>query len=89
MSIADGSFDGHFRRRFRGKGKTKKDGGQGFIIPTENEQLRFAETVKKYPNDVFEVESLSKENVRYVQFYFLNENFSKINIVVSYFNPYI
>ena len=66
LSIADGSFDGHFRRRFKGKGKTKKDGGQGFIIPTEDEQLRFAETVKKFPNDIFEVESLSKENVRYV-----------------------
>ena len=65
LSIADGSFDGHYRRRFSGKGKTKKDGGQGFVLPTEDEQLRFTETVKKFPNDVFEVESLSKENVRY------------------------
>ncbi len=48
------------------KGKTKKDSGQGFVIPTEDEPLRFAETVKKFPNDIFEVESLSKENVRYV-----------------------
>ena len=39
--------------------------GQGFIIPTEDERLRFAETVKKFPNDIFEVESLSEENVRY------------------------
>ena len=37
LSIADGSFDGHFRRRFRGKSKTKKDGGQGFVTPTEDE----------------------------------------------------
>ncbi len=66
LSIAEGSFDGHFRRQFKGKGKTKKDGGQGFIISTEDEHLRFAETVKKFPNDIFEVESLSKENVRYV-----------------------
>ena len=66
LSIADGSFDGHFGRRFRGKGKTRKDGSQGFVIPTEDERLRFAETVKIYPNDIFEVESLSKENIRYV-----------------------
>ena len=25
LSIADGSFDGHFRRRYMGKGKTKND----------------------------------------------------------------
>ena len=30
LSIADGSFDGHYRKRFMGKWKTNKDGGQGY-----------------------------------------------------------
>ena len=59
LLIADGSYDGHYRRRFSGKGKTKKDGAQGFVLPTEDEKLRFAETIKKFPNDVLGVESLS------------------------------
>ena len=59
-----GSFNGHFRRRFRGKSKTKKDGGQGFVTPTEDERQRFAETVTTYLNDVFE--SLTDESIRYM-----------------------
>ena len=41
LSIADGSFDGYFRRRFLGKNKRKVDGGQGFKSsnPTGTEKI--------------------------------------------------
>ena len=40
LSIPDGSFEGHFRRRFMGKGKTKND-VQGYKQPNEKERNIF------------------------------------------------
>ncbi len=65
LSIADGSFDGHFRRRFLGKDKRKADGGQGFKLPTEQEQRTYLEKVKAYEHNAFEVSSLPEEDIRY------------------------
>jgi hypothetical protein len=53
LSIADGSFDGSFRSRFIGKGRK------------EEEKRIFMETIKTFPNDVFEVQSLSDVEKRY------------------------
>ena len=38
LSVIDGSFDGHYRRRFMGKQKQKNDGTQGFKVPSEETQ---------------------------------------------------
>lgn len=65
LSIADGSFDGHFRGRFLGKDKQKVDGGQGFKLPTLQEQRKYLEKVKAYDHKVFEVSSFSEEDMRY------------------------
>ena len=65
LSIADGSFDGYFRRRFLGKSKRKVDGGQGFKVPTQQEQKTYLEKVITYEHNVFEVPSLSEEDKRY------------------------
>ena len=61
LSIADGSF----RRRFLGKSKRKVDGGQGFKVPTQQEQKTYLEKVITYEHNVFEVPSLSEEDKRY------------------------
>ena len=61
LSIADGSFDGHFRRRYMGKGKTNND-AQGYKRPNEKET--FLQNVKKFANDVFQVASLTDSNRR-------------------------
>jgi hypothetical protein len=63
LSIADGSFDGSFRSRFIGKGR--KVDPTGYKIPTEEEKRIFMETIKTFPNDVFEVQSLSDVEKRY------------------------
>ena len=63
ISIADGSFDGHFRRRYMGKGKTKND-VQGYKRPNEKEKETFLQNVKKFANDVFQVASLTDSNRR-------------------------
>ena len=34
LSLTDGSFDGHYRQRFMGRGK---DGGTGFKVPNQEE----------------------------------------------------
>ena len=47
----------NFRSRFIGKGR--KVDPTGYKIPTKEEKRKFMETVKTYPNDVFEVQSLS------------------------------
>jgi hypothetical protein len=65
LSIADGSFDGYFRRRFLGKNKRKVDGGQGFKVPTQQEQKTYLEKVITYEHNVFEVPSLSEEDKRF------------------------
>ena len=66
LSIADGSYDGHFRRRFVGRGKTSKCGGQGYTTPNEDERRNFLESVKQFPNDIFEVKSLKSSGTRFV-----------------------
>jgi hypothetical protein len=64
LSVVDGSFDGHFRRRFLGKQKQKSDGAQGFKVPSEDVQKRFLETVQEFPNGIFQVSSVSQDSKR-------------------------
>jgi hypothetical protein len=66
LSVVDGSFDGHFRRRFLGKQKQKSDGAQGLKVPSEDIQKRFLETVQEFPNGIFQVSSVSQDSKRYV-----------------------
>lgn len=61
LSIADGSFDGQYRRRFMGKGK---DGGTGFKVPNANELDIYLSSIEKFDNNVFKVGSLSQSNLR-------------------------
>ncbi|CAH1242429.1 Hypp6685 [Branchiostoma lanceolatum] len=42
LSLADGSYDGSYRRRFMGTGK---DGAAGFRVPTEEEQSTYLSSV--------------------------------------------
>ncbi|XP_032226009.1 uncharacterized protein LOC116609235 [Nematostella vectensis] len=56
FSIADGSFDGLYRRRFMGKGT---DGSSGFRTPDLRERDLYLSTVEKFNNDVFKVRSSS------------------------------
>lgn len=62
LCSADASFDGHYRRRFMGKQKTKKDGGKGYKLLNEDEKETFLKNVKKFSNDVFKVASLTDSN---------------------------
>ena len=66
LSVADGGFDGHCRRRFMGKKKHKGDGGQGFKVPSEDIQKKFLETVQQFPNGIFQICSVSQDNKWYV-----------------------
>ena len=61
LSIADGSFDGHYRRRFMGRGK---DSSTGFKLPDANEHSKYISTVEQFDNDMFKVKSASKSNER-------------------------
>ena len=61
LSVADGSFDGLYRRRFMGKGM---DGSTGFKVPDANECSMLLCTVEKFNNNVFKVGSLSQSNQR-------------------------
>ena len=61
LSVADGSFDGLYRRRFMGKGM---DGSTGFKVPDANECSMLLSTVEKFNNNVFKVGSLSQSNQR-------------------------
>jgi hypothetical protein len=63
LSIADGNFDGHFRRRYMGKGKTKND-AQSYKRPNEKEKEKVLQNVKKFSNYVFQVASLTVSNRR-------------------------
>ncbi|CAB4043993.1 PREDICTED: uncharacterized protein LOC107344333, partial [Paramuricea clavata] len=65
LSKADGSFDGHFWRRYMGKGKTKND-VQGYKQPNKKEKETFLQNVKKFANDVFQVASLTDSNRSYM-----------------------
>ena len=61
LSIADGSFDGLYRRRFTGKGK---DGGTGFQVPDAIECSIYLSTVEQFGNNVFKVGSVSESSQR-------------------------
>ena len=61
LSIADGSFNGHYRRRFLGKGK---DGAGGFKTPGEDEQHKILLSLQDFGNNVFRVASSSQCNKR-------------------------
>ena len=63
LSIADGSFDGHFSRRYMGKGKTKND-AQSYKRPNEKEKEKVLQNVKKFASYVFQVASLTVSNRR-------------------------
>ena len=54
LSVADGSFDGLYRRPFMGKGM---DGSTGFKFPDANECIILLSIVEKF-NNVFKVGSL-------------------------------
>eukprot|EP00795_Rhopilema_esculentum_P011021 gene11021-19864_t len=45
------SFDGHFRNRFTGREKTKKDGAQGYNISSNDEKEKFSQSLGKCSND--------------------------------------
>lgn len=64
LSIADGSFDGLYRRRFMGKGKHEKgkDGGVGFKMPNDEERNRYIATVEEFDNNVFKMESATQRH---------------------------
>ncbi|XP_078702577.1 uncharacterized protein LOC144928219 [Branchiostoma floridae x Branchiostoma belcheri] len=57
LSLADGSFDGTYRRRFMGTGK---DGATGFRVPTEEEQTTYLSSVEQFENQVFRISSGSR-----------------------------
>ena len=46
LPIADGDYDGHFRRRLVGKRKISKSGGQGYAAPNEDERRKALKSVK-------------------------------------------
>ncbi|KAK7918603.1 hypothetical protein WMY93_009887 [Mugilogobius chulae] len=64
LSVSDGSYDCNLRSRFSGKASSKND-RLGFRVPTEEEQRRLTSSIKEFPNDVFEVDSLSETGQRY------------------------
>lgn len=61
LSIADGSFDGRYRRRFM---EREKDSSTGFKLPDANEHSKYIFAVEQFDNDVFKVRSASKPNER-------------------------
>ena len=46
LSVADGSFDGHYRKSFMGK--QKKSGDHGFVVPSKDNQKRFIKNVIEF-----------------------------------------
>ena len=66
LSVVDGSFDGHYRRRFMGKQKQKNDGTHGFKVPSVETQKEFLETVQEFPDGIFQVSSVSLRSQLYV-----------------------
>ena len=66
LSVIDGSFDGHYRRHFMGKQKQKNDAAKRFKVPSEDTQKKFLETVREFPNSIFQVSSVSLEKQWYV-----------------------
>jgi hypothetical protein len=58
LSVVDRSFDGHFEM-LPGQ---KSDGAQGFKVPSEDVQKRFLETVREFPNGIFQVSSVSQDS---------------------------
>ncbi|XP_078686972.1 uncharacterized protein LOC144919399 [Branchiostoma floridae x Branchiostoma belcheri] len=62
LSLADGSFDGHYRHRFMGKGK---DGATGFAIPTPEQQSTYLSSVQQFDNNIFTVASGSRPEQSY------------------------
>ena len=65
LSLADGSFDGHYRHRFMGKGK---DGSTGFPTPTPEQQSTYLSSVQQFDNNVFTIASGSSPEQRYYYF---------------------
>ena len=61
LSVIDGSFDGHYRRRFMGKRKQKNDAAKRFKVRSEDTRKKFLETVQEVPNCIFQVSSVSQE----------------------------
>ncbi|KAM4552576.1 protein FAM151A [Odontesthes bonariensis] len=61
LSLADGSFDGHYRHRFMGKGK---DGSTGFPTPTPEQQSTYLSSVQQFDNNVFTIASGSRPEQR-------------------------
>ncbi|XP_078663943.1 uncharacterized protein LOC144907042 [Branchiostoma floridae x Branchiostoma belcheri] len=62
LSLADGSFDGHNRHRFMGKGK---DGATGFPIPTPEQQSTYLSSVQQFDNNIFTIASGSRPEQSY------------------------
>ena len=58
LSVASGSFDGFYSKRYMGKGKTS--GEIGFVRPTDEEFNRIQNSVVTHGQDVFTVRSVSQ-----------------------------
>ena len=64
LSVASGSFDGFYSKRYMGQ--KKKSGELGFVRPTDEEFIRMQNSVVMHGQGVFTVQSLSQPEITYL-----------------------